>query len=405
MSLRLVFFNRSYPPENSATAHLLSELCTDLSREHECDVTVVAGPPLGAVPSDAQNGEAHVRVIRVWGAAFAKKNPLGRLVNYMSYFVCALGRGLLLRRRNVFVALTDPPIVGLAALLAARMSGARFVMLFQDVFPEVGRLLMDLHNPLIEGLLERTNRFLIRRADGVIAIGERMADRLIEEKGADRDRVFVIHNWADCDRIVPVLQQNDFARAHGLEGRFVVMYSGNIGLSQNLDSIVRAAEVLRGRQDILFVFVGDGVRKAELRHLAETLALNNVRFLDFQSQDTLPLSLGSADLQLVPLKAGLSGYLVPSKLYGVLASGRPVLAAAPADSEVAEITRRQDCGVVADPDRPEDIASKILEMAADPGRCARLGENARRAALEYDRPRQVRRYFEVLSGVAGAARR
>lgn len=401
--LRLVFFNRSYPPEASATAQLLSELCEDLAREHGCEVTVVAGPPLGAVTPEVPAETSAVRVLRVSGTTFAKGNAIGRVINYLSYFAAALVRGLSLRRRHVFVAMTDPPIVGLAALCAARLSGARFVMLFQDVFPEVGRLLRDLRSPMVDAVLERTNRFLLYHADGVIAIGERMAQRL-EDKGAAPGAVWVIHNWVDCTLIVPVLRENVFSQDHDLQSRFVVMYSGNLGLSQNLDNTILAAACLRDNTDILFVFVGEGVRKTELQQLAGRLSLDNVRFIGFQSRAGLALSLGSADLHVVSLQAGLAGYLVPSKLYGVLAAGRPVLAVVDDDCEVAEIARRWDCGVVADPSRPEDIAAKILDLATDPQRCARLGENARRAALEFDKPGQVRRYYDALSSVSRSIR-
>ena len=143
------------------------------------------------------------------------------------------------------MSLTDPPILGLAALRAARRTGARFVFLCEDIFPEVAALLDDFHNEPVNRTLDRINRYLLREADAIVALGDRMKRRLVEEKGADPARVHVIHNWADCDAITPEPKDNAFARAHGLADRFVLMHSGNVGLSQNLDVLLEAAARLR----------------------------------------------------------------------------------------------------------------------------------------------------------------
>ena len=156
-----------------------------------------------------------------------------------------------MRRPDVVVALTDPPIIGLAALLTARRSGARFVFLCQDVFPEVASLLEDFQSPAVNSALDRMNCFLLRRADAIIAIGGTMKQRLVDGKGADPQKVSVIHNWADCAAVVPGPRDNSFASAHGLRHAFVVMHAGNIGLSQHLDILLDAAERLRAYDDAL----------------------------------------------------------------------------------------------------------------------------------------------------------
>src|SRR5262249_45416997 len=154
--------------------------------------------------------------------------------------------------------------------------------LTQDIFPEVARLLEDFHNETVNNALDRVNRFLLRRADAVIALGDTMRRRLIDEKGADAGKIAVIHNWADCAALAPGPKDNAFARQHGLAGRFVVMHAGNIGLSQNLDIVIAAAVRLREHDDIRFVFVGDGARRQDLERLARDRALDNVIFLPFQ---------------------------------------------------------------------------------------------------------------------------
>ena len=154
-----------------------------------------------------------------------------------------------------------------------------------------------------------------------------MASRLIEGKGADPKRITVISNWADTSAIVPSDKNNAFAVAHGLVDRFVVLHAGNIGMSQNLDVVIDAAERLRGRPEILMLFIGDGNRRPALEAMVAARGLANVRFLPFQPRDQLRWTYASSDLCLVSLKPGLAGYIVPSKLYPILAAGRPYVAA------------------------------------------------------------------------------
>jgi glycosyltransferase involved in cell wall biosynthesis len=249
------------------------------------------------------------------------------------------------------------------------------------------------------------NRFLARRADRLVVLGETMRTMLIEGKGADPARTVVIPDWADCEAIVPGTKQNAFARTHGLADRFVVMHSGNIGLSQNLEVLIEAAQRLQHVPDIAVVLVGEGVKKAALEEQAK--GLPNVRFLPFQPKERLHESFAAADLFVVSLKAGMAGYIVPSKLYGILAAGRPYVAAVEDSSEVAAITRRHGCGVVVGPGKAAELADGILKLYHDRTLLRTMGESARRAALDFDRPRQVRAYYELFREVvaerAGAA--
>ena len=195
---------------------------------------------------------------RAAGTTFPPRRFAGRVSNYLSYFLSACLAGLTVPRPDVVVALTDPPIIGLAALLTARRCGRPVGVLCQDVFPEVAWLLEDFQHATVNRVLERINRRLVRQADRVVALGDTMRQRLIVGKGAEPQKVEVIHNWADCDAIVPGAKDNAFARAHGLAERFVVMHSGNMGLSQHLDTLLDAASLLRPYADLRGGLVGDG---------------------------------------------------------------------------------------------------------------------------------------------------
>lgn len=401
--MHIAFFNRSYYPDQTATGQLLTDLCEDLVRDHGCRVSVVAGPPLVPLPGQvrARRGlvsrEEHngVEIHRGNGTRLDKRRFVGRATNYMTYFASACWGGLRLDRPDIVVALTDPPIIGLAAWMAARRFGAPFVMAFKDLFPEVTALLPDFHSDTINAALQRVNRFLVQRAAMNIALGETMRRRLIEGKGAPPDRLIIIPDWADTTAISPGPKDNSFARAHGLDRKFVVMHSGNLGLSQSLETLVDAADRLKDHSDVEFVFQGEGVSKPALEALVAERGLTNVRFLPFAPKAELGLAFASADVFVVSLQRGLAGYIVPSKLYGILAAGRPYIAAVEDTCEVASLTRAHDCGLVVDPGDAGQLAEAVMRLYRDRELRRRCGEQARVTGLSFDRRTQVARYMSV----------
>jgi colanic acid biosynthesis glycosyl transferase WcaI len=402
--VHIVFFNRSFYPDISATSQLLTDLCEDLVRVHGCRVSVVTGPALhpSTAPAVARGGlvtrETYrgIEIHRARATRFDKRRFAGRAANYVSYFLTACWAGWRVGRPDVVVALTDPPIIGLAAWLSGRRSGAPLVMVFQDLFPEVTRLLPDFHSPTIDAALQRVSRFLCRRATRMVALGQTMRQRLIDTKGAAPERIDVIENWADTTAIAPGPKVNAFSTAHGLADAFVVMHSGNIGLSQNLESLVDAAALLRDIPDLVMVFQGEGVKKHALQERARALGLTNVRFLPYADRQVLGEAFAAADVFVVSLQQGLAGYIVPSKLYGILAAGRPYVAAVEADCEVFTLTTRLGTGLLTEPGNAHGLASHIRQLYGDRRLAAQLGANARQAGLQFDRARQVTKYMQVL---------
>lgn len=407
----IVFFNRSFYPEASSVGQLLTDLCQGLVRDYGCRVTVVAGYPLtqsdGAPVAAGRRLVEHeffqgVEILRSRSTAFSKNSLAGRSANYLSYFISAWLAGLGITNPNVVVALTDPPIIGLVGFFVARRSGAKFVMLYQDIFPEVTKVLEDFHHEAADWLLDRINRFLVRKADYVVVIGETMRDRLVKEKQADPTKLAIIHNWADCSRIMPGPKRNPFSLSCGLADKFVVMHSGNIGLSQGLEALVEAAGHLKGCPDIQVVIVGEGVKKRALEERVRAMRLQNVRFLPYQPSDSLQNSFATADVFVISLKRGLAGYIVPSKLYGILAAGRPYVAAVEESCEVAAITKQYHCGILARPEDSRDLADKILALYHDRAAVLRLGENARRTALHFDERLAIGAYYKLFCELSAA---
>ena len=402
----IVFFNRSYWPDTGATGQLLTELAEDLVAQHHCTVTVVTGYPVRSretLPAtEVRNG---VRIVRAAGTACDPQRFPLRVLNYLTYFLSASVAALRVPSADIVVAMTDPPIIGLAARLTVRRTGARFVFLCEDVFPEVNTLLEGFRSRRVDALLMRISRHLVQRADTVVALGETMKARLVSGKGADPSRVAVIHNWADCTAMRPGARDNGFARTHALHDRFVVMHAGNIGLSQSFDVILDAAARLQREPAIRFVIVGDGAKRAALQRDAATRRLTNVQFVPYQTRTGMAESYAAADVFLVTLKPGLAGYIVPSKLYTILAAGRPYVAAVEPDCEVAHITHEHGCGVVVNPGDGAAMAEAILQLYRDRDGAAAMAARARAAGLTFDRPRQVAAYAELFAALVPAANR
>jgi len=395
---RLLVLNQYYWPGLEATGHLLSELLAALAADF--DVTIVTGRIAVHAPHAERLEHEGVRIVRVRSTAYDRTRLFARSVNYVTYLAESLRVALLSRRPDIVLCMTDPPVIGNVAFIVARRFRRPLVVVSQDVFPEIAVELKRLENPLLVGLLRAFIASYLRRADRVVAIGETMRRRL-EQKGAKPERIAVIPNWVDTSAIVPEPRENAWAREHGLVDKFVVMHSGNVGHPQNLDVLIRATTFLRDLEDLAVVIVGGGARRAELVELSERLETDAVSFLDYQPRETLSSSLSTAHLHYVGLGRGLSGYVVPSRLYGVLSAGRPVLVAADADSETASIVQSVGCGQVAPPNRPELVAEAI--RAAYDGRydLEEMGRRGRAYVVaEADRSIAIERYRRLLHELA-----
>ena len=399
----ILVLNQYYRPGVEATANLLADLCEDLAKSY--DVTVVTGRLQGRddLPNDeVLNG---VRVLRTRSTAFERTKISQRGINYVTYMADSFVRALSIRRPVLVLCMTDPPIVGDLGVAIARRFQAPLLVISEDVFPEIATELGRLTNPLLVRVLRGLVGFYLKRADHIVAIGARMRERLIA-KGAEPDRITVIPNWVDTAFVVPGPRENEWAREQKLTDKFVVMHSGNVGHAQNLDNLVRATTFLRDLDDLVVPIVGFGARHAEISELARRVDADKVWFMPYQPRELLPDSLGSAHLHYVGLAKGLSGFVVPSRLYGVLSAGRPVIVAADPDSETARLVEEVGCGVAIPPDRPDLLAGVIRD--AHDGRLD-LEEMGRRGReyveREADRSVALSRYRSLIDRLVHAGPR
>jgi glycosyltransferase involved in cell wall biosynthesis len=399
---RILVLNQYYRPGVEATANLLADLCESLAVDH--DVTVVTGRVQGRdeLPSDeVLNG---VRVLRTRSTAYDRTKLHLRAVNYVTYLAGSALRSISLPRPDLVICMTDPPIIGDLGVAIARAKRAPLLVISEDVFPEIATELGRLTNPVIVRVLERLVRFYLRRADAIVAIGERMRERLIA-KGAVPARISVIANWVDTGVITPQPRDNAWSRGKNLDGRFVVMHSGNVGHAQNLDALIIATTYLRDLSDLTVPVIGSGARHIELRELATRLDADRIRFLEYQPREQLSESLSAAHVHYVGLARGLSGYVVPSRIYGVLAAGRPVIVAAEADSETSRLVNEVGCGVVVPPDRPDLVAAAIRDAHSGALDLDAMGALGREYVVrEADRIVALERYRRLIAGLLGSNR-
>lgn len=406
--MHILAINQFYAPDLSATAQLLTDLCEDLVRVGD-RVTVVAsrGTYLGGDRLPARETLRGVEVRRPWATSLGKRTAADRLTDYATFGASALWEVARVARPDVLLTLTTPPMIAAGAAVVARARKVPLVTWIQDVYPEVAvafGVLPPAH--LATRALKFAARASHRAATLGVVLSDGMAERVVAQ-GQPRARLRVIPNWADGAWLTPVApEDNTFRREHGLVDRFVAMYSGNLGAGHELQPFIEVARsVERSRPELAFVFVGDGVRRAAAERSAR--GLTNVRFLPYQSRERLAESLSAADLHLASLQEGLAGLLVPSKLYGILAVGRPLLYLGPATCEVSQVIARDDLGWQVRPGDVDGIVKALLAAASDRPATSAKGARARAVFLQrYDRPHALLRWRSVLTeAVSGKAQR
>ncbi len=399
----VLFLNRSYWPDVEATGQLLTALCEGLASDFQ--VSVLAGQPNAIVDklevedwnsASVRNG---VGINRVNHTSFPKRNLLGKGLNFLSFARSARAALRNITPPDVVVFETDPFLLAFEADRLKKRTNCRMVGYLQDIYPDVAVALEKVGNNWAIRRLRKSLFDIYRRCDRMVVLSQDMAALLIDN-GVASDRISVVPNWADTEKIGPTSGVNRFREHQQLGERFVAMYSGNLGLTQRLEEFVAAAELLKERTDILFCFVGRGSQEMALRKLVETRRLTNIRFIDYQPQAELTHSLTAANLHLVPLTRELTRCLMPSKLYGILAAGRPYLTNAPTGSELHTISINHKVGLTVEPESVQAIADQILWAADHPAELEIMGQNARRLAeFEYTQHRSIGKFREVLEQV------
>ncbi|HEU4480282.1 MAG TPA: glycosyltransferase family 4 protein [Actinomycetota bacterium] len=294
---------------------------------------------------------------------------------------------------DVVLAVSPPLTLGLDGWAIARRRGARFVFNIQDVYPDVAIELGMLQQPVLVKMARALERFCYERADAVTVLSEDLRTNL-SDRVKDPGKIRVIPNFVDTAAIRPLERENSYRREFGLEGKRVVMYAGNVGLSQSLDLVIHAASALAYEDDVVFVINGDGAARADLQRSAR--GLGNVVFVDPQPAERLPEVLAAGDIHIVPLRKGLARSSVPSKTYSVMAAGRPLLASIDPGSEVTRLLEASGAGMAVGPEDPEAFTKALTRRLEAPEATAEMGRAARRSIEEWASPAAVAAAYEEL---------
>lgn len=345
---KLLIINQFFYPDLAATSQLMTDLVGEL-RSRKMPVDVVTGNcgytnPGARYPKEGNYRGAHIH--RCWSTGFNRGGKFSRLCNYLSFYPGALARCLQVKRPKVVMTMSTPPLIALLGLTVARIKGARFIYWIQDLYPEVAIRLGYLKpEGKMSRLLQKVSAWVVQQADQIVAVSEGMSNHLMHYD-ISPTKVRIIFNWSPDDRIRPLPKtENPFIAQQNLSGKFVVAYSGNMGLAHDFTTILAAMKALSRHQDRLtFLLTGGGAWKKPIQQFVQDNGLANVRFLPYQPQDKLAQALGAADLHLVSLNPRLEGLVFPSKIYGALAAGRPLLFIGDPHGEAARLIRQGKCG-------------------------------------------------------------
>ena len=408
--MRILMLTDRFPPEARANAHLFHELATGLvARGHQ--VGVVTRMPGDYLPSErralptvkARERMDGMEVIRVRGLTALRRAPFMRALDQLAVGVTF---GIAARRwpgADVVLIYSPPLPLAIAGLLYGRLARAPYVLNLHDLYPQTAIDLGLLRNRALIEVVRRLERLAYRHAARIVVPAPRTRDVLTAINGLEAEKVCLVSNWADLDRVVPGPKENEFRRAHGLSGKFVVSYAGVMGFAQDLSPVVEAARRLQDRPDIVFLLVGEGIHLGKWKQLARDLT--NVRFLPMQAKSDYFQLLRASDVCLVPLARALDSPAIPGKIQSIMAVARPVLAIINPFGDAADLIAKSHCDVSVPPERPDEVAARVLQFYDDPELGAALGANGRYYAEQnFSLRRAVGAWEAILEAVTAKAR-
>lgn len=400
---RVVILNQYYVPDVASTGHLLHELAVELA-DLGFEVEVLTGRPSYGPPESwldcplLERAEG-VTIRRLKVARFDKNFLPGRAVNYLTFVVPMILRVLFTSRHDtVYLYTTNPPFLGAIGAFVSLFRRHRYVTLLHDAHPQLGVWVGTFKKgSMIERVWMALNRFKYKRSREAIVLCSAAKDLVCKTYLISPEHVHVIPNWADGDDLRPKHKsESSVARENGLVDDFVLLYSGNMGLYYEFETVLDAAERLKG-EPFKLVLIGGGGKKKWIEEQIEQRKLTNVLILPYQPFDKLPDSLNACDASLVSIAKGIEGISFPSKLYTSLAVGKAIVALSEDWSELRRVVEHNDCGIWCELGDGEGLARKLRELMRDPGRIQRLGDNARRVFdAGYTRQVCAAKYAEVL---------
>src|SRR5271157_1339303 len=396
-NVRVLLLNLYFPPDRSATAKMAQTVVDALATHH--DVIVLCGRP-SYDPGERRiwhlyqtEEEGRVQILRVGSTDYPRQQMKKRVCNYLSYLFLSVPRALFLPC-DVLMAMTDPPFAGIAGAFIALLKGKPFIYNIRDMYPDMavgGRIV----NPgLLSRIWEKLHRWALRRATRVIVLGEDMRSR-IAAKAVPASNIFVVRDGAELSAANASTAgfDNDVIRAIRGDFRFVLLHAGNLGFYGAWETLLEGAAQLVN-EGIGLVFVGDGAQRDRLHIAAKNIP--NIRFLPFFPSNKIPSVLAAADAHLITVKRGLEGVVVPSKMYGILAAGKPIVAVAPEETDVASLGEKFEFAIAVNPDDPAQFVQAVRRLSREPNLLRSMGAAAAAAAPEFERCKELAKLVELV---------
>jgi colanic acid biosynthesis glycosyl transferase WcaI len=402
--MRILLLNLYYPPDTSATAKMAETVVSALARESE--VTILCGRP-SYDPTERRawrlfqtEENENVCIVRVGSTDFPRFNMKKRVLNYLSYTALMIPRALF-TPCDAVLAMTDPPFEGILGALVAQLKRKPYFYNIRDMYPDMAVGGSIVAPGLLARVWEKLHRWALRHASKVIVLGEDMRNR-IAGKGVRVEQIEIVRDGTEiapadkqaAQQKQPAPLDDEVMRTIRGDFTFVLLHAGNIGFYGAWETLIAAARQLTG-EGVGLVFVGEGAQRAQAESAAR--GASNVRFLPFFPGSKIPSVLAAADAHVITVKRGLEGVVVPSKMYGILAAGKPILAVAPRETDAAALGEKLGFGVSADPDNADQVAEAIRGLVNDPARIAGMREAALAAAPAYDRVKELEKFVQIVS--------
>lgn len=405
MKKKILVIEQHFFPAAAAIGQLFLELCEDLV-EAGYQVKVITGNPTKLfqkkIKISRRENYKGIEIVRLKNTELNKYNMIGRVINYLTFHLSISFHIIFSERPDLVLVSSNPPLISFHGVILKKFKKCKVIYNIQDLYPDIAVKLGKLKNKTFIFFLKTLSKYIIRKMDKIVVVGEYMERKIKKDalKGIETNHIVTIHNWADGEELKVVNKKvNYLEREWGLEGKFVILYSGNMGYLHEFDTIIFAAEDIQNKEhkDVVFLFIGEGIKKDYIRKKAEEKGINNIIFFPYQPRDRLNFSLGLANISLVTLEKGFEGMVVPSKIYGILASGRPVIGVVGGESELTEIIREGKCGKFVKIGDHMTLSRVIIEYYNNPQKCINEGMSGRKYfEKNYDRKIATKKYIKVI---------
>ncbi len=386
--MKILIVNQFFYPDVSAVAQQLTDLAEDLAASGE-EITVICGRGAyqqgGAALPARETYKTNIFIRRVSSTSFGKRNFAARIGDLLAFYVLAFWDMLRVERPSLIYVISTPPLICIPAVVAGWWRGLPVVYGIHDLYPDIAVALGVLSpRGWATRLLNWISLAAMKRVARFVVLG-RFAKELLESKGIPSEKIAVLENWADPTQIRPIEPAKNWFRAKNeLDGKFVVLYSGNMGLAHEFSTILEAARALSGDPGIAFLFVGQGARRPEVEEFQRQHSLANIVVTGYQDRGDLSYSLSAGDAFLVTLRPGCEGLVLPCKVYSGMAVARPMLFVGSEANDTAEAIRKAGCGWIFPPGDAQGLARRIRELRAAPEMCAEYGRRGREALERFN---------------------